>query len=65
MKILILCVLIGILSGCGGYRMSEITGQIDGNNLNTPAGKANGKLNYKSVTCVGFFGGRCPDGISK
>lgn len=57
--ILLLCVMLG---GCAGYRLSHVHGTIAGNSLTTPYGPASGNLVYDATTCIGLFGGKCPNG---
>ena len=55
-----LVIVLGIfIGGCAGYQISHTSGTIEGTNLKTPYGPANGNLIYNSTLCI-EFGGKCP-----
>lgn len=60
-KIIITAILLISLSGCASYRLSHAHGTVNGNNLATPYGPANGQLEYDSWMCFG----KCPAIINK
>lgn len=59
MRIFILAAIIGMISGCAIARNMNVG--MEGKDIKTPYGTGDGNFTYNSTTCVGIFGGKCPN----